>query len=183
LLASGVLPNDYPGQAFFGQKLVGETESRGVYRTSDPVEIAAKIEDDPNFVIDIGGEGRHPTAVNINVASTASTPGPSDSYKFGDKIPRLFMIKDGDNLPFKNSSVSKAISQSSPFDAEPYPTEIPRVLSPGGTYDVWQSREYLAQGIVKFADVNKGMMYSDPKRVQPPWAPRRAVVYFTSISF
>lgn len=78
------------------------------------------------LAIDIGGEGRHPHAWNVNPAAR-KTIGPES----GQPIPRLVLAR-ATKLPFADRSVSEVIVERTPLTRAAL-AEIERVLAPCAT--------------------------------------------------
>ena len=78
------------------------------------------------FVLDIGGEGRHHEAWNLN-PSLVKTVGP----RRGEAIPRLILGR-ADAVPFADRSIDRVISERTPLTGEAL-GEIGRIIRPGGT--------------------------------------------------
>jgi hypothetical protein len=78
------------------------------------------------MTIDIGGEGRHPHAWNVN-PSPCRTLGPQR----GQPIPRRIAAR-ADCLPLPSRSVRHVIVERTPLTAAAL-AEIARVIAPGGT--------------------------------------------------
>ena len=78
-----------------------------------------------DILLDIGGEGRHPRAWNLN-PSRVKTVGAN----LGAPIPRL-IVGRADAIPLRNGSVRTIISERTPLTARAL-HEIVRVLAPGG---------------------------------------------------
>src|SRR5690606_8692491 len=76
-------------------------------------------------VIDIGGEGRHPEAWNVN-PSSVKTLGPGR----GEPIPRHILGRS-ESLPLEDASVDLIIVEKTPLRRGAL-EEIARVISPGG---------------------------------------------------
>lgn len=76
--------------------------------------------------IDIGGEGRHAAAVNVNTRC-CKTLGPEK----GEPIPRLLCAR-ADALPLASGSVAQIIVERTPLSPAAL-AEIARVIAPGGT--------------------------------------------------
>jgi len=79
-----------------------------------------------SLTIDIGGEGRHSGAVNVN-PSRVRTLGPHR----GLPIPRLIQAR-ADCLPLATGSVDRILVERTPLSSHAL-REIARVISPGGT--------------------------------------------------
>ena len=77
------------------------------------------------FVLDVGGEGRHPEAWNLN-PSAVRTVGPHR----GQPIPRHLSGR-ADNIPCPDQSVDRLIAERTPL-RQPALREIARVISPSG---------------------------------------------------
>ena len=77
------------------------------------------------ITLDIGGEGGHPGAVNLNPARY-KTLGPER----GRPIPRL-IVGRADAIPFADKSVSQVIVERTPLSRQAL-AEIARVVAPGG---------------------------------------------------
>jgi hypothetical protein len=93
-------------------------------------------------VVDIGGEGEHDRAINVNVKTIGGTKpfalGPIVRKKntFEQEIPRLVLRKDCDGrLPFQNNSVDKIIVQGTPV-GRGTAAEIARIIAPGGQIEM-----------------------------------------------
>ena len=82
-----------------------------------------------NVTVDIGGEGRHPSAINlnINVLQTINEPTPTPNVILGSAF----------SLPFDDQSIDHLVVESAPFN----PEEIARVLRPAGTVRVFHPAE------------------------------------------
>lgn len=78
------------------------------------------------FILDIGGEGRHPTAWNLN-PRTAKTLGPCR----GEAIPNLIRGR-GESIPLHDRCVDIVIVERTPLRAATL-TEICRIAKPGST--------------------------------------------------
>jgi ubiquinone/menaquinone biosynthesis C-methylase UbiE len=76
------------------------------------------------LAIDIGGEGRHAHAWNVNPAAT-KTVGPQR----GEPIPRLIRAR-ATRLPFADASASEVIVERTPLSRAAL-LEIRRILAPG----------------------------------------------------
>ncbi len=76
-------------------------------------------------VLDIGGEGKHPQAWNLN-PSRIKTIGPDA----GEQIPRLICGRS-DAIPFADASVSRIVVERTPL-RESAIFEISRVIQPRG---------------------------------------------------
>lgn len=76
-------------------------------------------------ILDIGGEGRHAHAWNLN---------PSPVRTFGDrrgsKIPRVILGR-ANKIPAPDHSIRVIISERTPLTAQAY-REIGRIIAPGG---------------------------------------------------
>jgi len=177
LLNVGILPNIHKGEYFDGG-IFSNDESPVAYHITDPIRVSNLIERPPNLIIDIGGEGRIDDAININVQDKTSTTFPA-----GRPIPRLFQVSQGETLPFPKGSVSKAVSQGSPFYFPPYPKEIPRILAPEGKYEVWSTEESMTDGLAEFRKVNPGMKNTSPKKLNVDWYPGGMEVIYSAIEF
>jgi len=79
-----------------------------------------------HLVLDIGGEGRHAGAVNVNTRC-CKTLGPEK----GEPIPRLLCAR-ADALPLASRSVAQIIVERTPLSSAAL-AEIARVIAPGGT--------------------------------------------------
>ena len=77
------------------------------------------------ITLDIGGEGRHAGAINLN-RSRHKTLGP----RRGEPIPRL-IVGRADALPLADRSVARVIVERTPL-SQAAVAEIARVLAPGG---------------------------------------------------
>lgn len=77
------------------------------------------------FTIDIGGEGRHPGAWNLN-PSRVRTVGPQS----GQPIPHLIAAR-ANGLPFVDASVPRILVERTPMPLAAL-KEIRRVIAPGG---------------------------------------------------
>jgi len=77
------------------------------------------------FVLDIGGEGRHADAWNLNPSST-KTIGPQR----GNPIPR-HLAGRADAIPLPDASVDEIVVERTPLTAAAL-REIARVIIPGG---------------------------------------------------
>ncbi|HEY4311768.1 MAG TPA: hypothetical protein VGN12_20140 [Pirellulales bacterium] len=77
------------------------------------------------ITLDIGGEGRHPGAVNLN-RSRVKTLGPER----GQPIPNL-IVGRADSIPLANGSVSQVIVERTPLSTNAL-AEIARVTAPQG---------------------------------------------------
>jgi hypothetical protein len=77
------------------------------------------------LVLDIGGEGRHPAAWNLN-PSPVRTIGP----RRGDPIPRRLAGR-ADAIPLPSRSVDLVLVERTPLNREAL-QEIARVIVPGG---------------------------------------------------
>jgi len=80
----------------------------------------------PAFIVDLGGEGRHPEAWNLNPRSTRSF-GPHA----GEPIPRLICGR-GESIPLADGSVDLLIAERTPLVLATL-REIRRVVKPEGT--------------------------------------------------
>lgn len=78
------------------------------------------------YILDIGGEGRHPAAWNLNPRN-ARTIGPHR----GEPIPRLIQGR-GDKIPLPDQSVDIVIAERVPLLVTTL-TEIHRVAKPGAS--------------------------------------------------
>ena len=78
-----------------------------------------------DILLDIGGEGRHPRAWNLN-PSRVKTSG----AMAGQPIPRL-IVGRADAIPFGNGSIRKILSERTPLTSRAL-AEIARVIVPGG---------------------------------------------------
>lgn len=76
------------------------------------------------FILDIGGEGRHPAAWNLNPRTTKSV-----GSQIGQRIPRLIRGR-GECIPLASHSVDVVIVERTPLRA-PVLREILRVARPG----------------------------------------------------
>ena len=76
--------------------------------------------------LDIGGEGRHPGALNLN-RSRHKTLGPAT----GQPIPNL-IVGRADVIPLADRSISQVIVERTPLSRQAI-AEIARVIAPGGT--------------------------------------------------
>jgi len=76
-------------------------------------------------ILDIGGEGRHPPAWNVN-RSPVQTRGPHK----GQPIPRLVLGR-ADALPFASASTGEIVMERTPLP-DAAVREIARVIRPGG---------------------------------------------------
>ena len=76
-------------------------------------------------IIDIGGEGRHPRAWNVNPSRTITL-----GKNAGKSIPRLIVAR-ADALPFPTDGVSDIIVERTPLSRAAL-WEISRVIAPGG---------------------------------------------------
>ena len=76
-------------------------------------------------VIDIGGEGRYPNAINVNPATNGSYP------PYEGKIPNR-VDSFGEKLPFPDNSVDGIVIESGPINPDVI-QEVVRVLKPGGS--------------------------------------------------
>lgn len=91
---------------------------------SDSVDLKCGSPEAP-FILDIGGEGRHPAAWNLN-PRTLRTFGPDQ----GQPIPRLIRGR-GERIPLADASVDVIIVERTPLRAAVL-HEIMRVARPGG---------------------------------------------------
>ena len=78
------------------------------------------------LILDVGGEGRHPEAWNVNV-SRVKTVGPQR----GEPIPRLIVAR-ADTLPFAGGVASSVILERTPLRRRVI-EELLRVVQPAGT--------------------------------------------------
>jgi ubiquinone/menaquinone biosynthesis C-methylase UbiE len=81
------------------------------------------------ITLDIGGEGRHPGALNVNL-SRVKTLGTDR----GGLIPNLIVAR-ADRLPFADRSVARVIVERTPLSRQAL-TEIARVIAPEGTIEL-----------------------------------------------
>jgi ubiquinone/menaquinone biosynthesis C-methylase UbiE len=81
------------------------------------------------ITVDIGGEGRHPGALNVN-RSRSKTLGADR----GALIPNLIVAR-ADRLPLADSSVARVIVERTPLNREAL-AEIARVIAPSGTIEL-----------------------------------------------
>jgi ubiquinone/menaquinone biosynthesis C-methylase UbiE len=77
------------------------------------------------IVLDIGGEGRRATAINLN-RSRYKTLGPNR----GELIPRL-IVGRADAIPLDDHSVTRVVVERTPLSPAAI-AEIARVVAPGG---------------------------------------------------
>ena len=82
-----------------------------------------------SITLDIGGEGRHPEAWNLNLAR-AKTFGPN----CGRPIPRL-IVGRGDGIPFADHSVNRVFVERGPLSAAVL-REIARVITANGSVEL-----------------------------------------------
>jgi len=107
------------------------------------------------FILDIGGEGRHAGAWNLN-PSPHKTLGPER----GAPIPRLILGR-ADAIPLPAASVDRIIVERTPLTAAAL-REVSRVIRPGGTV------------VLRHARVPGHDPHATAKRVfQAPWRHRR----------
>ncbi len=78
-----------------------------------------------HIVLDIGGEGRHPHAWNINRSATRTL-----GQAAGEPIPRVIVAR-ADNLPFPDNHIQSIIVERTPV-TRAAAHEISRVIQPGG---------------------------------------------------
>ncbi len=88
--------------------------------------VAMQLPPDKPLVLDIGGEGRHPQAWNLN-RSRVKTCGPDA----GQPIPR-HLAGRADQIPLPDASVDEIIVERTPLSRAAL-LEIRRVLVPGGS--------------------------------------------------
>jgi ubiquinone/menaquinone biosynthesis C-methylase UbiE len=81
------------------------------------------------ITLDIGGEGRHPGAVNLNL-SRKKTLG----LARGQCIPNL-IVGRADRMPFADRSIAHIIVERTPLTQEAL-AEIARVIAPGGMIEL-----------------------------------------------
>jgi len=86
-------------------------------------------------VIDVGGEGAHRGAINLNPNLTTSTTGAP-----GRPIPNL-VLGVGERLPFASHSADTLIVESAPVRAGSA-QELARVIRPGGTIRLVHPSDY-----------------------------------------
>ena len=79
-----------------------------------------------NLFLDIGGEGRHSDAVNVN-PRRYKTLGPGR----GEPIPRLIVAR-ADAIPLASGSVARIVVERTPLTRAAL-AEIARVIAPRGT--------------------------------------------------
>ncbi len=79
--------------------------------------------------VDIGGEGHHPGAVNVNPSRTRTNPGPNDEPT-GSKIPDL-VVGRGENLPFRSGVAEDVFMENVPLGDEML-DEARRITRAGG---------------------------------------------------
>jgi hypothetical protein len=82
-----------------------------------------------SLCLDIGGEGRHAAAVNVNIRRY-KTLGPGR----GEPIPRLLVAR-ADALPLARGSVGRIVVERTPLTAAAL-AEIARVIAPRGTIEL-----------------------------------------------
>ncbi len=75
--------------------------------------------------LDIGGEGRHPGAINVNPNTTTSTTGTA-----GRPIPNLVQAT-GERLPFGNQVADIITIENTPI-SQATASQVARVIKPGG---------------------------------------------------
>lgn len=97
-----------------------------------PPRVASKL------VIDIGGEGRHPAAINVNPGFTTTTTG-----RAGRPIPNLVQGV-GEKLPFPARAADTIIVENAPLRPETI-AELARVIKPGGAVRLVHPSEYAAK--------------------------------------
>ncbi len=81
------------------------------------------------ITLDIGGEGRHPRAVNLN-RYRHKTLGP----KRGEPIPNL-IVGHAERIPMADRSISHVIVERTPLSQRAL-AEIARVIAPGATIEL-----------------------------------------------
>jgi hypothetical protein len=98
----------------------------------------------PNVIVNLGGEGEVPDAINLqgswaldpSWASSASGQSLSQLQSAGNQ----FVVADNTALPFADNSVSTVITNNVPIDTNTWlgpgiqSGEIWRILAPGGTW-------------------------------------------------
>jgi RHS repeat-associated protein len=134
--ASGILPGHegYINDPIKNDKPISVADLNALLGREEPP--------DSPIVVDIGGEGRHENAININVSSKSlSGDVVNGKYNQGDPIPHLILINPGSGLPFDDDTVDHVISESSPITSDPYATELPRILKPGGEVTIRVPKE------------------------------------------
>ncbi len=89
-------------------------------------------------VIDIGGEGRYPEAININPFAVYMHQALGQE---GEKIPNLVRAF-GEYLPFASNSVDRIIVESSPISPR-MAHEIVRTIKPKGSIGLYHPTDYL----------------------------------------
>ena len=90
------------------------------------------------IVIDIGGEGAHKGAINLNPGLTTTTTG-----RPGQPIPNLVQ-GFAEKLPFASRSADRLIVESAPLRPGAA-AEMARVIRPGGVVRLMHPSEYAAQ--------------------------------------
>jgi RHS repeat-associated protein len=109
----------------------------GRTRKSDAADPCATDAAQGKVHIDIGGEGRYRNAINLNPRTTTTTTGES-----GQPIPNLVQGV-GENAPFKNGVADLITVENTPL-REGSPSEIARILKPGGEVRLVHPADYAA---------------------------------------
>ena len=86
-------------------------------------------------VIDVGGEGKHPGAINLNPGRLTSTTGEP-----GRPIPRLVQGV-GERMPLATGSADRVLVESAPL-RDGAAAELARVIKPGGTIRLAHPADY-----------------------------------------
>ena len=87
------------------------------------------------MILDIGGEGRHPEAWNLNPRSLRTL-----GKQRGESIPRLIQGR-GERIPLADGSVGVVIAERTPINEETL-AEMVRVATPQGTIILRHARAH-----------------------------------------
>lgn len=80
--------------------------------------------------VDVGGEGAHAAAWNLNPSRLRTMPG----GRVGDPIPRLIQ-GSGEQMPFRDGSISRLVLENAPI-TDRTAREIARVMAPDGLVEL-----------------------------------------------
>ena len=113
-------------------------------------------------VIDIGGEGRYPNAINVN-------PSEVPSLRPGGTIPNR-VDAFGEKLPFPDNSVDGIVIESGPINPDVI-REIVRVLKPGGSIRLLSPPEFAKEAHESVLKAVGGEMSQRPAVFDYPTGP------------